>query len=109
PELRDMSFKAITEQAFREFEGRAACPLMASLLGMLRAADHLTWQLAQQLVPQLPDGYRLLGWIGVLMQAGIAGIAYTRLQLGVLALVARREPGALSATDRPLPASLMVV
>ena len=109
PDTRGMTWSAVSEQAFRQFEDRAACPLVATMLGLLNVAGHLTWHLAQGLVPELPGGYRLLAWTGLLLQAGIAGIAYTKLQLGVLALVAGRERPAAAAGDRILPAGLPVI
>lgn len=110
PDLRGMNWSAVSEQAFSEFANRATCPLVATMLGLLRVADHLNWHLAQDLVPALPGGYRMLAWMALLLQAGIAGIAYTRLQLGVLALVARREQADSGAPQDPLlPDSLPVV
>ncbi len=104
---RGQAWSTVADLAFGQFEGSAGCPLIATMLGALNAADRLTWHLAQGLVPALPGGYRGMAWLLLLLQAGLAGFAYTRFQLGVLALVATRSvPAAGGRRDRILPLAL---
>jgi hypothetical protein len=111
PDTRGMNFGSVADQAFRQFEQVATCPVVASALGLLNMVDRLGWHLAQGSVPALPgSGHRLLAWAALLLQAGIVGIAFTRLQMGVLALVARARAGAAEASrDGLFPKSLPVI
>lgn len=109
PDTRGLQWNDVATQAFARFEGGGTCPLVATLLGFLGAVDALAWHVAQQLVPALPgSGYRMLAWVALLAQAGFVGVAYTRMQVGVLALLARAQPVS-TGRDGLVPAGLPVL
>ena len=110
PDTRGMAWNEVASRAYGEFEGKAACPLAGMALGFLNTVDRLNWHAAQVLIPSLPaPGLELAAWAIFLLQAGLVSFAYTRLLLGVLALVARLESRPRGTTDGLFPASLPVL
>jgi hypothetical protein len=110
PDTRGMAWNEVASRAYGEFEGKVACPLAGMTLGFLNAVDRLNWHAAQVLIPSLPaPGLELAAWAIFLLQAGLVSFAYTRLLLGVLALVARLEARPRGTTDGLFPASLPVL
>ncbi len=110
PDTRGIAWDAVAERAYEETRASAACPLAGVIVGSLNAADRLNWHAAEVLIPSLPgSGLKLMAWILFLVQAGAVAFAYTRLQLGVLALVERRASPPPESGDRAFPASLAVL
>jgi hypothetical protein len=114
PDTRGVAWSVVAERAFSEFNGQASCPMLGMAIGFLNAADRLAWHVAEVLFPGLPGvGYKALAWSVFLLQAGLVSFAYTRFQMGVLAVVARfREPptaGAHRSRDSLFPASLPIL
>jgi hypothetical protein len=114
PDTRGMNWSVVAESAFAEFSVQAPCPVVGMALGFLNTVDRLVWHAAENIFPGLPSPWlKALAWTVFLLQAGLVSFAYTRLQLGVLAMVAHfRKPlavGAPRTTDSLFPASLPIL
>ena len=91
PDTRGLPWHQVAEDAFRAEGLGAACGPAGWALGMLAAAETLGRHAAQVAIPGLPDpALRLAAWGLVLVHAGALAYLFTRLQLGILALVERR-------------------
>lgn len=93
PDTRGLAWNEVADRAYQEFGAGSGCALAGGIVGLLNAADQLNWHAAEVIIPSLPAAWlRLAAWLVFLLQAGFIALAYTRLQLGVLALAARRAP-----------------
>lgn len=88
PDTRGMAWNVLAERSFMEYSEKAACPVAGAAVGFANMADRLSWHGAEAIIPSLPDRWLILAaWTVFLLQAGALAYAYTRLQLGVLAIV----------------------
>ena len=109
PDVRHESWHAVAEQAFYDQQAALRCPLAGSLTGLLAALDQGSWALAQQYIPRLPGlEWRLGAWLLFLGQLGALAFFFSRLLLGVLALVEQRALSAEAITGRSLTAKTFV-
>ncbi|MEN8213167.1 MAG: hypothetical protein ABFR19_02290 [Pseudomonadota bacterium] len=91
-DTRDMAWYKVAETAFSEQFSMAACPLSGYLVGLLATGAQLTSHLSQIVIPKLPDvQLRLAAWGLFLLQAGIFAYAFSRFQLGIVALLDARK------------------
>jgi hypothetical protein len=100
PDTRAMAWQEVAEQAFGQHGADAACAPSGWLVGALAVLERLAWHASQLVIPSLPErGARLVAWGFVLAHAGLVAYLFTRLQLGVVALLDRgprgsgRQPG----------------
>ena len=96
PDTRGMAWNVLAEESFSRYFDVAACPVAGAAVGFVNMADRLGWHAAEIIVPSLPGAWlNLSAWTLLLLQAGLLAYAYTRLQLGVLAIVegAASKPG----------------
>lgn len=96
PDTRAMAWNVLAEESFSRYFARAACPIAGAAVGFVNMADRLGWHAAEIIVPGLPGAWlEWIAWTLLLLQAGFLAYAYTRLQLGVLAIVegAASRPG----------------
>lgn len=91
PDTRTLPWKRVAEDAFRAEGMDAVCAAAGWALGALAAAEALTRHAAQLSIPSLPDRtLRIAAWGVVLVHAGALAYLFTRMQLGVIALVEQR-------------------
>ena len=91
PDTRGLPWHQVAEDAFRAEGLGAACAPAGWAIGALAAAETLARHAAQVAIPGLPDpALKLAAWGLVLVHAGALAYLFTRLQLGILALVERR-------------------
>lgn len=91
PDTRGLAWNVVAEKAFSEVNATASCRFAGWLVGGLAAADRLTWHAFEVLIPSLPHKeLKLAAWASFLLQVGVLSFAFTRFQLGVVALVERR-------------------
>ena len=96
PDTRGMAWNVLAEESFSRYFDVAACPVAGAAVGFVNMADRLGWHAAEIIVPSLPGAWlNLSAWTLLLLQASLLAYAYTRLQLGVLAIVegAASKPG----------------
>ena len=87
-DTRGAAWQDVAEQAFVEHGLDAACAPAGWLVGALAVAERLAWHASQLVIPSLPDAAtKLTAWAFVLAHAGLLAYLFTRLQLGVVALV----------------------
>jgi len=92
PDTRALPWHQVAEDAFRTEGLAAVCPAVGWALGALAAAEALTRHAAQLSIPSLPDPpLRVAAWTLVLLQAGALAYLFTRMQLGIIALVEHRS------------------
>lgn len=92
PDTRGMAWHAVAESAFAQGAAMATCPLTGWLVGTLAAIEGLSWHASEILIPTLPQqDMKWAAWGIFLLQAGVLAYVYTRLQLGVLAIVEGRK------------------
>lgn len=95
PDTRGTAWQDVAEQAFAESGLGAACAPVGWLVGAFAAAERLAWHASQLVIPSLPDpSSKLVAWAFVLLHAGLVAYLFTRLQLGVVALMDRAPRGA---------------
>ena len=88
PDTRGMAWNVVAETAFSEYFAPAACPAAGAAVGFVNMVDRLGWHAAEVIIPSLPNPWlKVAAWALFLLQAGALAYAYTRLQLGVLAIV----------------------
>jgi len=91
PDTRALLWHQVAEDAFRAEGLTATCAPLGWMLGALAVAEGLTRHAAQVGIPQLPDlALRISAWGLILLHAGALAWLFTRLQLGIVALVDRR-------------------
>ncbi len=91
PDTRALPWHQVAEDAFRAEGLAAVCPPAGWALGALAAAEAVTRHAAQLAIPSLPDrGLRIATWGLVLVHAGALAYLFTRMQLGIIALVEQR-------------------
>jgi hypothetical protein len=91
PDTRALPWYQVAEQAFRTEGLVAVCPPAGWALGAVAAVEALTRHAAQLAIPSLPDpALRIAAWGLVLLHAGALAYLFTRMQLGIIALVERR-------------------
>jgi len=91
PDTRGMAWNVVAEKAFSDVNATASCRLAGWLVGGLATADRLIWHSIEVLIPSLPDKeLKLAAWAIVLLQVGFLSVAFTRFQLGVVAVVEHR-------------------
>ena len=102
PDTRGVAWNVVAENAFAEANAAAECRWAGWLVGGLAAIDRVTWHAAQVLVPSLPGVMlKLATWAVFLLQAGVFAFAFTRLQLGVVSLVERRDAAGENTSPTP--------
>ncbi|MCG6868956.1 MAG: hypothetical protein LJE91_09595 [Gammaproteobacteria bacterium] len=91
PDTRAAGWDRVAESAFTRINDGAACRLSGWSAGAAHAIDALSWHATQLLIPGLPGtGMRFAAWAVFLLQAGAIAYIYTRMLLGVGALLERR-------------------
>lgn len=94
PDTRGTPWQDVAEQAFAQRGLGAACAPAGWLVGAFAAVERLAWHASQLVIPSLPDpSSKLAAWGFVLLHAGLVAYLFTRLQLGVVALLDRGRPG----------------
>lgn len=94
PDTRGMAWEDVAGQAFGQHGADAACAPAGWLVGGLAAVERLAWHASQLVIPSLSDRAARLGaWAFVLAHAGLVAYLFTRLQLGVVALLDRGSGG----------------
>ncbi len=95
PDTRVLPWNQVAEDAFRAEGLAAVCAPAGWALGALAAVEALTRHAAQLAIPSLPDpALRIAAWGLVLVHAGALAYLFTRMQLGIIALVEHRAaPG----------------
>ncbi len=92
PDTRGLAWNAVAETAFSRASATTTCQAVGWLVGSLAAAGGLAWHAYEVLIPSLPNtGLKLVAWGVFLVQAGVISLAFTHLQLGVVALVENRS------------------
>jgi hypothetical protein len=87
PDTRGLPWLAVFDQAWSEAQAGSACGFTGALLGVISAAERLTWHAAEVMIPALPQrGWKLAAWAAFLLQAGFAAYGFTRLVLGAAVL-----------------------
>jgi hypothetical protein len=88
PDTRGMAWSVLAEESFTQYFAHAACPAAGAAVGFVNMADRLGWHAAEVIIPSLPNAWlNLVAWMLFLLEAGLLAFAYTRLQLGMLAIV----------------------
>ncbi len=88
PDSRALSWHTVAEQALADAFALNTCPFAAYVTGLISALDRLTWHFSEVLIPSLPTpGLKYLAWALFLLQAGVFAYAFTRFQLGIVALL----------------------
>ncbi len=91
PDTRTLPWNQVAEDAFRANGLDAVCAPAGWALGALAAAESLTRHAALLSIPGLPDRtLRIAAWGLVLIHAGALAYLFTRMQLGIIALVEQR-------------------
>ena len=91
PDTRGLAWNVVAEKAFAEAGADATCRIAGWVVGGLASLDRLAWHALEIIIPSLPrPELKLAAWALFLLQAGAAALAFTRLQLGVIALLERR-------------------
>jgi hypothetical protein len=94
PDTRGMAWQEVAEAAFGQHGLDAACAPAGWLVGVLATLERLAWHASQLVIPSLPDRpLKLTAWAFVLLHAGLVAYLFTRLQLGVVALLDRGRSG----------------
>ena len=96
PDTRGTAWTVLAGESFSQYFTTAACPAAGAAVGFVNMADRLGWHAAEVIIPSLPGAWlNVFAWTLFLLQAGVLAYAYTRLQLGVLAIVegATSKPG----------------
>lgn len=92
PDTRGLAWSIVAERSFADAGATASCRVAGWAVGGLAALDQLAWHAYQVLIPGLPrQDLKWAAWGFFLLQAGVLAFAYTRLQLGIVALLAGRE------------------
>jgi hypothetical protein len=92
PDTRGLAWHEVAGKAFVEINANAACPVAGGLAGGLSALNALAWHAAEILIPSLPSqGLKWVAWSLFLLQAGVIAFALTRLHLGLVAFLDRRQ------------------
>lgn len=101
-DTRGLAWHEVAERALSNTMAGAACPFAGIATGMAAALDQLSWHAAQVLIPGLPNvGLRIAAWLAVLLQAGAAAWAITRLLVGMAGLARERGAGARTLSAAP--------
>lgn len=91
PDTRALPWNQVAEDAFRAEGLDAVCTPAGWALGALAAVEALTRHAAQLSIPSLPDpALRIAAWGLVLVHVGALAYLFTRMQLGIIALVEYR-------------------
>lgn len=94
PETRDLPWHQVAEEAFHAQSSSVSCAPLGWLVGAIGAGETLSHHAAQIGIPGLPDLTLRAGtWALVLLHAGALAWLFTRMQLGIIALVERLTPG----------------
>ena len=95
PDTRGTAWGEVAEQAFAQNGVGATCAPVGWLVGAFAAVERLAWHASQLVIPRLPHATaKLVAWAFVLLHAGLAAYLFTRLQLGVVALLDQASAGA---------------
>ncbi|MGF1446616.1 MAG: hypothetical protein ACFBRM_10505 [Pikeienuella sp.] len=106
PDTRAMAWDAVAREAFAVGLG-AETTVAAWLVGLLSAADALTWHASQTVIPALPEGsLKAVSWALVLGGAGIVALIFTRFVIGALAIA---EGAAAGPGARGLPGAAVAI
>ena len=103
PDTRALPWHQVAEEAFRAEGLEAHCSPLGWMLGSLAAAEALAHHTAQIGIPQLPGPFlKVATWGLILLHSGALAYLFTRMQLGIIALLERRLPprGAESTFSR---------
>jgi hypothetical protein len=88
PDTRGLAWLRVAENAFDAYAGASECAVAGVLIGLANVVDVLTWHASQVLIPSLPRiEVKLAAWLVVLLKASIVSWAFTRLLLGLSAMV----------------------
>ena len=99
PDTRGSAWNVLAENAFSEVSATASCSFAGWLAGGIAAVDRVTWHAKEVLIPSLPQkGLKVAAWAILALQAGVFAFAFTRFQLGIVALVEHRRR-TLAGTD----------
>lgn len=99
PDTRGTAWQEVAEQAFAQSGLGAACAPVGWLIGAFATVEGLAWHASQLVIPSLPDvSSKLVAWTFVLLHGGLVAYLFTRLQLGVVALLDRGPRGSVSET-----------
>jgi len=105
PDTRQLSVSEAFASGQARFDGTVTCQPTIIFCGLIEGLGSVFRHFAQTTLPGLPEtSQRIAGWVIVLFGAGIAGIAFTMLMLGImlpgrsLAKLENRRPQALVTT-----------
>lgn len=109
PDTRGTAWNVLAEQSFSDYFAQAACPAAGALVDFVNMVDRLGWHAAEVIIPSLPGAWlNLVAWMLFLLQAGLLAYAYTRLQLGMLAIVESFAAKDGDQSHRTVPAVLPI-
>ena len=101
PDTRGADWWQVARHSFDVGYTSAECPAVGACIGALTMVGDLSRHLASIVIPQLPASYlRFLVWLLYLGWAGFGAYLYTRLLLGVVALLDRMGSVDVGRDDR---------
>jgi len=90
-DTRGAEWHRVAESAYAAVNDEAACRLSGWATGTAHAVNALSWHASQLFIPDLPGtGMKFVAWGVFLLQAGAIAYIYTRMLLGVNALLDRK-------------------
>ena len=104
PDTRDLPWATVAESAFRSAQESTTCGVLGAGIGAVETVAALGRHFASRVIPSLPArSVKTVAWVVFLAWTGFGAYLYTRLLLGVVALMDRiggHEAGADDRTTR---------